>query len=299
MPGTEFAKYFQCIPKGFLIWSKLTIFHLNLKNMKKITILFLIVAALNACTKSTTSTKPPPINIAGFPVSYIAYFPTAQLSINNSFKYDSNKTLASVALNQTDTVSGVRNVDSGSYFFDVNQTADLPIGYIVDYKKPGMAESQTETHVFYYNGQNQLIKDSGYSVVAGPNPNVPTRYYTYSGNTIVVNSFENSPSGWNKFIIDTLITSNGNLVYQSEYINSGGNWVLGSSTSFSNYSTFVNPFYDQGLAYTLGAFLVREGIGDFISKNLPAENGFTWVKNPAGKVVSGSAANGTYVLYGY
>jgi hypothetical protein len=65
------------------------------------------------------------------------------------------------------------------------------------------------------------------------------------------------------------------------------------------YSSAGNPLYSTDLSNSLGAFLLVEGIDDFISKNLMNNNGYSWVNGSNGQVISGSAPNGDYTTYSY
>ena len=106
-----------------------------------------------------------------------------------------------------------------------------------------------------------------------------------------------SGAGWNLFLIDSLFTSGGNVGHYAQYANggSGNNWVVSGQWWVGNYSTYANPFYDKGLSYSFGGFLLLEGIEDFLSKNIANDIGFTFTTDSQGRVVSASAPDGSYI----
>jgi hypothetical protein len=246
----------------------------------------LILTLFYACTKSGDPVKPPLVIL---PTASTYYYANNHLISYRNFSFDSSQHLVSVYLRQNDTIdvsTGLFLVDSGTYYFNLNPSTNLPDGYYSVYKKSYTgAQTNIETHLMYYNSQNQLIKDSGLLNLAGQNPNPPTSYFTYSGNTIICNSY----LGGSPFLTDTLIMSNGNLIYFHKE----------TFVYTPTYSTAANPFYTPELSNSLGAFLMIEGIGEFISKNLPDDNGFTWVTGNNGMISSGSSPNGDYVQFTY
>jgi hypothetical protein len=216
-----------------------------------------------------------------------------------NFGFDSSQHLVSIYLRQNDTVdvaAGYFEVDSGTYIFDLDPVMNLPRGYRFDYKKGYTgAQSYVETHLMYYNSQNQLIKDSGLLNLPGQNSNPVTKYYTYSGTTMFCNSFLTGAP----FFKDTIMTSSGNFIYFStNYSDGNGGWT-NQFRSTVTYSSAQNPLYSTDLSNSLGAFLLVEGIDDFISKNLTNNDGFSWVTGSNGKITSGSAPNGNYTTYSY
>ncbi len=269
--------------------------------MKKAAFLILIIAMVYSCKKDSSSPNTPAINISGLPKNYTFYDAQDHTISFDTYKYDSNNNLAGVSVRQTDTAGGIIFVDSGSYFFNVDQAADLPTGYTSIYRKHSDSKAQVETHTLFFNSQKQVIKDSGVTVISGNNPNAATKYYTYTGNTIISKWWANSAQGWNAYLIDSVNISNGNVSSFYQYNNggSGNNWVLASQYTETNYSNYKNPFYDPGLSYSFGAFLLLEGINDFLSKSLVNVDGFTWVTDNQGRVVSGMAADGSYVQFTY
>jgi hypothetical protein len=267
--------------------------------MKKCTSLVLVINLFFSCTKN--STNPPSINIANLPKAYTQYFASKHEIIYRVYQYDSNFNLAAISLRTNDTVGGNLLVDSGSYYFTVNQAANLPTGYTSIYKKSSDAQAQIETHTLFFNSQKQVIKDSGVTVISGSNPNPPTKYYFYTSNTVARNSWMHSSAGWNMFLIDSLFTSSGNVVHYAQYSNggSGNNWVVSGQYWVGIYSPDANPFYDKGLAYSFGGYLLLENIQDFLSINIANDTGFTFTKDSKGRVVSGLAADGSYIQVTY
>src|SRR5664279_2054044 len=171
--------------------------------MKRVTFAILAIALFFSCTKDSASL--PSINISNLPKAYTRYFAASHKIAYRVYKYDSNDNLAGISLRTNDTVGGMVNVDSGSYFFSVDQKANLPTGYTSVYRKSSNSQAQIETHALYFNSQKQVIKDSGLSVISGDNPNAPTRYYAYTDNTVARNSWQHGSGGWNQFLIDSLI----------------------------------------------------------------------------------------------
>ena len=265
--------------------------------MKRISVFFLALTFLYACSKSNNAGSSRP-DVTGFPTASSLYDAANHILNLRTYLYDSSQNLAGVFFRENDTTNvgaGIFTVDSGSYRFHVDPATNLPSGYLLDYRK-GSVGGQTvvESHLLYYNPQHQLIKDSGLLAVSGQNPNPPTKYYLPAGNTIVCNTFRNGSASQK----DTLISANGNLVYAASYLSNGSGWTKAFSISYT-YSTAAGPFYNQGLSNSLGAFLMEEGIGDFLSKNLTNNNGFAWVVGGNGKVASGSTPNGDYASFTY
>jgi hypothetical protein len=253
--------------------------------MKKSAVLIIVIINLYACSKSNVPATDKPV----FPSASTYYYANNHLISFRNFTFDSSQHLASVFLRQNDTTdvsTGYFEIDSGSFHFDIDPAANLPKGYWSDYKKGYFgAQIVIETHLMYYNSQDLLIKDSGLLAIPGQNPNPPTRYYTYSGNTIISNSYLSG----SLFLTDTLITSNGNVIYFNK-----------ENVAFTaTFSTASNPLYNAELSNSLGAFLLVEGISDFMSKNLSNNDGFTWVTGGNRKIESGSAPTGDYVTFTY
>lgn len=263
--------------------------------MKKFALFYLVTCLVFSCTKNSVTT--PSIDISNLPKAYTRYFASDHRISYRVYTYDSNFNLAGISLRTNDTINGSVHVDSGSYYFNVNQTANLPTGYTSIYRKSTDTKAQVETHTLYFNSQKQVIKDSGISVLSGNNPNPPTKYYTYTGNTVARDSWMHSGAGWNMFLIDSLFTSAGNVGHFAQYANggSGNNWVVSGQWWVGNYSTYANPFYDKGLSYSFGGFLLLEGIEDFLSKNIANDIGFTFITDNQGRVVSASAPDGSYM----
>jgi hypothetical protein len=267
--------------------------------MKKIALLILVIPVFFSCTKD--SAKPPSIDISNLPKEYTRYDAQDHLIIFRVYKYDSNKNLAGIFFRQNDTIGGSVYVDSGSYYFNVDQTANLPTGYTYVRRDAFNSTTQVETHALYFNSQKQVIKDSGVTVISGDNPNAPTKYYTYTDNTVAKDSWIHSGSAWNKYLIDSLFTEGGNVKHYAQYSNggSGNTWLVSNQYWVGIYSAYTNPFYDQGLSYSFGGFLLLEGIEDFLSKDLANDANFTFTTDSKGRVISGTRADGSYVLITY
>jgi len=267
--------------------------------MKKMAFQLLAVALFFSCTKDSSSV--PSINISNLPKAYTRYFASEHKISYRVYKYDSNDNLAGISLRTNDTIGGTVYVDSGSYYFSVDQVANLPTGYTSIYRKSSYTKAQIETHSLYFNSGKQVIKDSGLTVISGDNPNAPTKYYTYTSNTVARDSWQNGPGGWNRFLIDSLFTVSGNVMHYAQYSNggSGNNWTVSDQWWIGVYSSNPNPFYDQGLSYSFGGYLLLEGIEDFLSKNFANDAGFTFTTDSKGRIVSGTAADGSYVQITY
>src|SRR5664279_2511548 len=137
--------------------------------MKRVTFAILAIALFFSCTKDSASL--PSINISNLPKAYTRYFAASHKIAYRVYKYDSNDNLAGISLRTNDTVGGTVNVDSGSYYFNVNRTANLPTGYTSIYRKSTDTKAQVETHSLFFNSQKQVVKDSGLAVISGVNPN--------------------------------------------------------------------------------------------------------------------------------
>jgi hypothetical protein len=264
--------------------------------MKKITPFLLLFTILYACKKDSTS-KPPSIDISNLPKEYTRYDAVNHVIYFRIYKYDSNKNLAGIYVRENDTLGGNVYVDSGSYYFNVDQTINLPTGYTSVYRKAADSKPQIETHKLYFNDKKQVIKDSGIQVISGDNPDVPTKYYSYNSNTQARESFSHAGGGWNKFQIDSLFTVSGDVRHFAQYQNggSGNDWVVSDQSWVGFYSDYANPFYNSGLSYSFGGFLYLEGIEDFLSLHLANDPGYTFVTDSKGRVVSGAATNGSYI----
>jgi hypothetical protein len=267
--------------------------------MKKSALCILTVMFFFSCTKD--SVKAPSIDISNLPKAYTRYFASDHKINYRVYKYDSNDNLAGISLRTNDTVNGTVNVDSGSYYFNVDQSADLPTGYTSIYKKSTDSKAQVETHTLFFNSQKQVVKDSGISVISGNNPFPPTKYYTYTGNTVARDSWIQSGAGWNKYLIDSIFTYAGNVMHYAQYSNggSGNNWVVSEQWWVGIHAPEANPFYNKGLSYSFGGYLLMEGIEDFLSTNIANDIGFTFMKDSKGRVVSGTAPDGSYMQVTY
>ncbi len=267
--------------------------------MKKITFQIFAITLFFSCTKDSASL--PSINISNLPKAYTRYFASQHKISYRVYKYDSNDNLAGISLRTNDTVGGTVYVDSGSYYFNVDQKANLPTGYTSIYKKSSNTLAQIETHALYFNSQKKVVKDSGLTVISGDNPNAPTKYYVYTANSVARDSWQHNGGGWNRFLIDSLFIVSGNVVHYAQYSNggSGNNWVVSGQWWVGFYSTNANPFYDKGLSYSFGGYLLLEGIEDFLSTNFANDAGFTFTTDSKGRILSGTAADGSYVQITY
>ena len=189
----------------------------------------------------------PSINIADLPKEYTRYDAQNHSISFRVYKYDSNKNLAGIFFRQNDTIGGSVNVDTGSYYFNVDQTANLPTGYTSIHRNTSSTKAQVETHNLYFNNQKQVVKDSGTAVISGDNPNAPTKYFFYTDNTVARNSWIQSGSGWNMYLIDSLFTEGGNVKHYAQYANggSGNTWTISDQYWVGVYSANKNPFYDR------------------------------------------------------
>jgi hypothetical protein len=264
--------------------------------MKNNRFFILIAVIFFGCSKSNNSVIP---GKTIFPLAIARYYATNHLISYRNFNFDSSRHLVSIYRRQNDTLdvsTGYFEVDSGTYLFDLDPVTYIPKGYRSDYKKGYIgAQTYVETHLMYYNSQSQLIKDSGILNLPGQNPNPVTKYYTYSGTTTVCNSFLSGQP----FTRDTIITSNGNIIYFSSNDTDGNGGWTNQLRSTVAYSSAQNPLYSTDLSNILGAFLLVERIDDFISINLFNNNGYSWINGSNGKVTSGSAPNGDYTTYSY
>jgi hypothetical protein len=264
--------------------------------MKNNNFFILTAVIFFGCSKSNNPVIP---DKTVLPQAITRYYSMYHLISYRNFSFDSSQHLVRIYVRQNDTLDVIApdvEVDSGTYLLDLDPVTYLPRGYRLDYKKGYQgAQSYVETHLLYYNSQKQLIKDSGLMALPGQNPNPVTKYYTYLGATTLCNSFWNGAP----FFRDTIITSNGNVNYYStNYSDGNGGWT-NQFRGTMTYSTAQNPLYSTDLSNNLGAFLLIEGIDDFISKNLSNNNGINWVTGSNGKVTSGAAPNGDYVTYSY
>ncbi len=267
--------------------------------MKKIILLILITTALFSCSKD--STGPPSIDIANLPKEFTLYNAQDHFILFRIYKYDSNKNLAGIFFRQNDTITGSVYVDSGSYYFNVDQSANLPTGYTYVHRNASNTQAQIETHKLYFDDQKRVVKDSGAAVISGDIPNAPTKYFFYTDNTVARNSWIHSGSAWNMYLIDSLFTEGGNVKHYAQYGNggSGNTWNITNQYWVGVYSDYNNPFYDKGLSYSFGGFLLLEGISDFLSKNLANDAGYTFTTDSKGRVISGTRADGSYILITY
>ena len=263
--------------------------------MKKAIPCLLVLSLFLSCTKDNNT--PPTIDLTGLPVSYTLNSTVQQLGIRNVFAYDQNHSLASVSLYTADTLGGNITLDSGSFYFTVDQSVTLPTGYLYDFFRTGLGATQVENHLLYFSNGKQLLKDSAMAI-SGNGPSSSAKYYYYSGNITVVNTYSQTADyGWSLSAVDSITTNNGNVTHTSHYSYAGPN-LTGIGFTTLSYTSDVNPLYNAGLAYSLGPLLLLGGGGDFISKNLPAEN-IVWTKNASGKIISGVSAGGSYIWYGY
>jgi hypothetical protein len=103
------------------------------------------------------------------------------------------------------------------------------------------------------------------------------------------------------FLIDSLLPTPTVSCIMHTLLNggSGNNWVVSGQWWVGVYATNANPFYDKGLSYSFGGFLLLEGIEDFLSKNIANDVGFTFMTDSKGRVVSALAPDGSYMQVVY
>ena len=272
--------------------------------MKKIFSLLSIVVLFAACSKSNSN--PPPDNTvppetldsaSGLPIAYYRYYPSHHAVRVRRYGYDSNKNLVYIYIQENDTTGNQYDyVDSGSYYFTINSSTNLPTGYHEEYYKDYSMNTSSEDHVLYFNDQKQLIKDSLSKAI---NSQASMDTYAYIDQTIVRTSYYFYQNAFNVAYTDSMYLVNGNMSRKVSYDYNPGYPLLYNDWTL-NYSTYANPFYIHAISSGMGGLLITEGIEDFISPKMAiydsdTKESMTFVTDSKGRIISGTAPDGGFL----
>jgi hypothetical protein len=261
---------------------------------KRTVLLFLSVMAFYSCTKTTD----PVPNTTSRVTSYKIYNAFTNTLGQDTFRYDQSNNVGSISYKGTNDIGPYETIDSGTFYFTTNGSTHLPSEYTLIGRKYFYTADLTENHVLSYDDQNRLILDSMISSSsAGYNPY--GAHYLYTSDAVVIHTYHATESDFTQQ--DSILLNTGNFVYYAESFLSGSVWAPEFSYAMTANSGYANPFYDEALSKSLGGFFIRNNLNDFISKNLtyPAGYSFTWTTDDKARVVSGTATDGSYVLFTY
>jgi hypothetical protein len=206
-----------------------------------------------------------------------------------------------------DTSAGPSNlfIDTGSYYFTIDPSTNLPSSYLSIYNKTGYPSPAHEPHLLFYDNQNRIIRDTILSDPGNPNDTVAYNY-AYSGANIVCTRYSrdifnpaNLTYEWGLTFTDTMIVNNGNLIRQTVNSLLGTAWSQDYFYGVNNYTAYANPLYNPHLSQSLGVIFRNANVMDCLSRNLPADGIVNWTKDANGRVVTTLAADGTVTSYKY
>lgn len=262
--------------------------------MKKLLSWILIVVTGFACNKDSFIAPNP---LSSLPISYTRYDGQNHRKIKEVFHYDANKNITSLSFLITDTLPDEILIDSGSYYFTFTDAGNPPSAYIYNYHMFSTNGSydggiRTENHIFYYNSDNRLIKDSGLY-------NMPTSYFSYSDNAIAYSTYIHDADSVVSYYRDTvLLDSRGMLAFNYQFNKNGAGWNIDTITYENNYLS--NPFYIKTVSNSLGIFFLSQDLGDFISSELTTVSAtYNWNVDNMDRVVSNSPGNGLIIQFTY
>ncbi|HLA59394.1 MAG TPA: hypothetical protein VK622_11555 [Puia sp.] len=258
-------------------------------------ILIFVMALALACNKDSSG---PSNSSSTLPASYTRYSSQNQLSAWEDFSYDANQNITRISFLILDTGGSEVAIDSGNYSFTYTSGSNLPSGYTYNYHNTLPARGydggpQSEIHLLYYNGDERLVKDSGLN-------NMPTSYFSYSGNTITYSTWLHDADSVASYYRDSvLLDDQGMLAFNYQINKNGPNWDT-YTIPYVNNENLKNPFYIKNLSGSLGILFLARGLGDFISHDLMTEYvTFDWIKNSSGRVISNIPGNGEIIQFTY
>jgi hypothetical protein len=252
-----------------------------------------------ACNKTPNST-PPPANAGGQVVSVNISQPAQDFIGKDSFRYDANNNLISCTRLSINIASAPSpEYDSGTLYFTIDPSTNLPSEYIDDFRKYFYPEDYVYRHKLFYDQLNRVIKDSVLDILNGPPDFKTVSYYTYSSNTVKIETAYNGTSDIS--LLDSFILEGGSISGRSEYGVSGADTSLSYRWTVNVNVGTPNPFYSQKTSGTLGAFYLFVGAGDYLSHDISlyVTEKFAWTTNSAGKVISGLGDAGTTIQFKY
>jgi hypothetical protein len=272
--------------------------------MKYGLVTFIAVLFLYSCTKSSNISNPPVIDTSSLVTRIVDYSPAYHYRSEEDFSYDSSKNLVVVHARNDDTSGDVTYIDSGTFYFHVDPTINLPTSYTVVYRKSIYPVADVQEHNLYYDGGKRVIKDSTLSASYTGGPSSDN--YSYFTDLVVVgsgpttaydpvNDIYFSTFNW----LDSLQLGDGNMLQRKTYYLEGSAYKIDNIENVRRYSDVPNPFYSPGFSKSLGAFLFYINLFDGLSKNLGADGGVPWLKDAHGRVISGTDYNGVQYVYTY
>ena len=266
--------------------------------MKKILWSILFVFIFFSCKKEPA--LPTRVVTDSHLTSFTRYNPANYTTKIDSFTYGPGGQIASYQSWTFDSTANPILTDSDHYAFAFLSGSLLANACIHSWSDTGTPTVQTESHLFYYDSENRLIKDILDSVSSGSKV---AKYYNYTDNFI---SIESTANGGTSFEKDTFFLSAGNVINISNYFFYPG--TVNSFLEDVQFSTYANPLHNKVITTSMGAFFSEALSGDFISVNIPkyvkttntykstTEPGssntdatnYVWRIDPDGKIVSGS-----------
>ena len=272
--------------------------------MKKIISFLSVIVLFAACSKSNSNppannTIPPEVldSVSSLPVAYYRYYPSNHEVHVRRYGYDSNNNLVYIFRQENDTTGNLYHyVDSGSYYFTINPSTNIPAGYREEYYEDYFMTSKSEDHVLYFNDQKQLIRDSLSSAIASQ---ASMDTYTYTDQTIVRTTYYYYQNAFKVAYVDSMYLVNGNMSRKVRYDYDPGYPILYDDWNL-NYSTNANPFYIHAISSGMGGFLITRGIEDFISPKMgnydsDTKVSMTFVTDSKGRIISGTAPDGGFL----
>ena len=253
----------------------------------------ILVMAL-ACNKDSSKIQ----NSSTLPLSSTRYSSLNQRSIRQNFNYDGNQNITGLTFSIADTSGSEVATNNGDYSFTYTAGSNLPSAYIYHYHNILLARgydggAQSESHLLYYNSDNRLIKDSGLF-------NMPTTYFSYSGNTITWSIWIHDGDSVVSYYRDSVVLDNqGMLAFNYQFNKNGASWNI-NTISYMNNENLKNPFYQKNRSESLGILFLAQNLGDFISADLMTEFGSSgWITDSWSRVVSNVPENGEIIQFTY
>ena len=258
-------------------------------------VLFLVMVFALACKKDSSG---PANSSSTLPASYTRYSSQNQQSAREDFSYDANQNITNISFLMLDTGGGEVAVASGNYSFTYTSGSHLPSGYVYNYHYTIEARgydggSQSETHLLYYNNDHRLVMDSGLN-------NMPTSYFSYSGNIITYSTWVHDWDSVTSFYRDSVVLDDqGMLAFNYQINKNGASWDTYVIPYVKN-DNLTNPFYIKDLAHGLGILFLARNLGDFISQDLMTEYAsYNWTSDFKGRVFSNEPGNGSIIQFTY
>jgi hypothetical protein len=266
--------------------------------MKSIIYTFTVLLFLIGCSKNSTPKTNPPALVDS--VSLVTRY-SVLTNVNNSMTadtllYDQNNNIKSITHQYINNLGPDQTLDSGTYYFTMNATNTHPSSYKLIYRKYYQTDAVIENHILSYDDSNRVMLDSTISTTS-TEENIEGIHYAYFPDAVVLHIYQEGQFD----LLDSILSSAGNFNYFSESYPDENGWSKNFSYTREVLTNYNNPFYTNGLSKSQGAFFIFENNMDFLSKNLTTIEGFfyTWKTDTKGRVLNGTAPDGSFVKFTY